>query len=143
MGGNRRQHFKLRWLATILTLQPQISDKRQQRGLSQVLIHYRIVARVLPWIGIITIIVLSVVPANERPVTGAGHLAEHLAAFASVAAAFAIGYHRLSLRRLLLLAFLFCGGTELVQIPLPTRHFRHPFCGGSDRSALNFTTSAV
>jgi hypothetical protein len=86
MGGNRRRHLKLRWLATILTLQPQISDKRQQRGLSQVLIHYRIVARVLPWIGIITIIVLSVVPANERPVTGAGHLAEHLAAFASVAA---------------------------------------------------------
>src|SRR5579863_5453801 len=43
---------------------------------------YRPVARILSWIGIIAIIVLSVVPANERPVTGVGHLTEHTAAFA-------------------------------------------------------------
>ena len=61
--------------------------------------HYRGVARVLFWIGIVAIIVLSVVPAKERPVTDAadwfgawnGHLLEHVAAFAPVAAAFAIG----------------------------------------------------
>ncbi|HEY6619064.1 MAG TPA: hypothetical protein VIY68_05945 [Steroidobacteraceae bacterium] len=92
--------------------------------------HYRVVGRVLCWIGLVTITVLSVVPAKERPVTDAaywfgvwkGHVLEHVTAFAPVAAAFAIGYHRLSLRRLLLLAFLFCGEIELLQVPLPTRH---------------------
>jgi len=52
-----------------------------------------------------------------------GHLIEHGAAFALVAAAFAIGY-RFSLLRLLLLALLYCAGIELLQIPLPTRHAR-------------------
>jgi len=92
--------------------------------------YYRAVARVLSWIGIVAIIILSVVPAKERPVTDAadwfgawnGHLLEHVTAFAPVAAAFAIGYHRLSLKWLLLLALLFCGGIELLQVPLPTRH---------------------
>ena len=48
---------------------------------------------------------------------------EHFAAFAMVAGMFAIGY-RFSLIRLLLLAFFFCGGIELLQVPLPTRHAR-------------------
>ncbi len=97
--------------------------------------HYQVVARILAWIGIFTIIVLSVVPANDRPVTSAGQWfgqwigqwieqwIEHFAAFALVAGAFAIGY-RFSLIRLLLLAFFFCGGIELLQVPLPTRHAR-------------------
>jgi len=80
-------------------------------------------ARVLAWIGILAIVVLSVVPADERPVTGFGPPLEHFVAFALVAGAFAIGYD-LSLVRLVLLAFLFCGGIELLQIPLPTRHAR-------------------
>jgi VanZ family protein len=85
--------------------------------------HYRMVARALAWLGIVAIIVLSVVPAVDRPVTGAGQWSEHFASFALVAAAFAIGYS-LSPVRLLLLAFLFCGGIELLQVPLPTRHAR-------------------
>jgi hypothetical protein len=91
---------------------------------------YRMVARVLAWIGIIGIIVLSVVPADERPTPGEdylgafyGHLITHAGAFALVAAAFAIAY-RFSLLRLLTLALLFCGGIEALQIPLPTRHAR-------------------
>jgi hypothetical protein len=79
------------------TTRPQIGEKGSKRGSNQVLINYRLVARVLAWIGSLTIIVLSVVPADDRPVTGAGHLTEHFAAFAPVAAAFAIGYYRLSL----------------------------------------------
>ena len=39
------------------------------------------------------------------------------------AGAFAIGY-RFSLFWLLTSAFLYCGGIELLQIPLPTRHAR-------------------
>ena len=85
--------------------------------------YYRVVARALVWVGILAIIVLSVVPAAERPVTGTGQSFEHFTAFALVAGVFAIGY-RLSLNRLLLLAFFFCGGIELLQVPLPTRHAR-------------------
>ena len=88
--------------------------------------HYQMVARALAWVGILAIIVLSVVPAADRPVTGPGmswHLFEHITAFALVAGTFAIGY-RFSLTRLFWLAFFFCGGIELLQIPLPTRHAR-------------------
>jgi hypothetical protein len=35
--------------------------------------HYTGVARALAWIGIWAIIILSVVPAADRPVTGAGN----------------------------------------------------------------------
>ena len=95
--------------------------------------QYRLVARALAWIGIFAIIVLSVVPAVDRPVTGLGQWFEHFTAFALVGGAFTIGY-RLSLIRLLLLAFFFCGGVELLQVPLPTRHARISdlvvdFCG--------------
>ena len=85
--------------------------------------HYRVVARALAWIGILAVIVLSVVPAADRPVTGAGQLFEHFTAFALVAGAFAIGFG-LRIIRLLFLAFFFCGGIELLQVPLPTRHAR-------------------
>ena len=84
---------------------------------------YWLAARALAWIGIFAIIVLSVVPAVGRPVTGLGQWFEHFTAFALVGGAFTIGY-RLSLIRLLLLAFFFCGGIELLQVPLPTRHAR-------------------
>ena len=85
--------------------------------------RYTVVARTLAWIGILAIIVLSVVPANDRPVSGVGQGLEHFAAFALVGGAFAIGY-RFSLIRLLVLAVFFCGGIELLQVPLPTRHAR-------------------
>ena len=88
-----------------------------------IIAHRTAVIRGLAWFGILAVVILSVVPANERPVTGAGQTFEHFAAFALVAGTFAIGY-RLSLMRLLLLAFLFCGGIELLQVPLPTRHAR-------------------
>jgi VanZ family protein len=71
----------------------------------------------------LAIVILSVVPAVDRPGTGIGQLLEHFTAFALVAGMFAVGY-RLSLMRLLLLAFFFCGGIELLQVPLPTRHAR-------------------
>ena len=85
--------------------------------------HRTAVIRGLAWFGILAVVILTVVPATERPVTGLGQGFEHFAAFALVAGTFAIGY-RLSLMRLLLLAFLFCGGIELLQVPLPTRHAR-------------------
>jgi VanZ family protein len=85
--------------------------------------RYIRMGRIAAWIGILAIIILSVVPAEDRPVTGAGQWLEHFAAFAMVGCAFAIGY-RLSLTRLLFLAVFFCAGIEVLQIPLPTRHAR-------------------
>jgi len=81
------------------------------------------IVRALAWFGIAAIVVLSVVPADERPVTGTGQDFEHLTAFGLVAGMFAIGYS-FALTRLLLMALLFCGGIELLQVPLPTRHAR-------------------
>jgi hypothetical protein len=83
----------------------------------------RIIARPLSWFGALAIIVLSVVPAADRPVTGAGSPLEHLAAFALVAGLFAIGY-RLSLVARFMTALAFCAGIEVLQMPLPTRHAR-------------------
>jgi hypothetical protein len=80
-------------------------------------------AQVATWIGIIAIVTLSLVPAVDRPVTGAGQSPEHLTAFAIVGGVFAFGY-RLSLTLQLVLAALLCGGIELLQIPLSTRHAR-------------------
>jgi VanZ family protein len=82
-----------------------------------------VVVRGLAWFGILAIVVLSVVPSSLRPVTGWGHQFEHFVAFALVAGIFAIGY-RLPSRRLIVLAFLFCGGIESLQLPLATRHAR-------------------
>jgi hypothetical protein len=81
------------------------------------------IVRALACFGIAAIVVLSVVPADERPVTGIGQVFEHFAAFGFVAGMFAIGY-RFTLTRLLPMALLFCGGIELLQVPLLTRHAR-------------------
>src|SRR5262249_47938062 len=84
---------------------------------------YRLVFRGVAWFCIFAVIILSVVPASERPVTGTGRWFEHFVAFALVGGTFAMGY-RLSLMRRLIMGFLFCGGIELLQVPLPTRHAR-------------------
>ena len=84
---------------------------------------FRTAVRVFAWLGFLTVILLSIVPASDRPVTGLGHAFEHFAAFTILAASFALGYPR-PLRMLLVAAIVFCGGIELLQIPLPTRHAR-------------------
>ena len=58
--------------------------------------RYTVVARTLAWIGILAIIVLSIVPANDRPVSGVGQGLEHFTAFALVGGVFAIGYRLLT-----------------------------------------------
>jgi len=110
----------------ILRVKEKVSGSMEAR----LLICYRIAARTVAWIGIVGILILSVVPANERPTLAegwfgewAGHIIDHSAAFALVAAAFAIGY-RFSLIWLLFLAFCFAAAIELLQVPVPTRHAR-------------------
>ena len=91
--------------------------------MSETVPRYKLAARFLAWTGLVAITVFTVVPASIRPVSGVGSDFEHLAIFFAVFAAFNVGYE-LSTVRLMLLALLFCGGIELIQIPLPTRHAR-------------------
>ena len=89
------------------------------------------VARLVAWTGICAIVILSVVPASERPVVVGsglqafliGSLLEHVAAFGLTAGAFAVGY-AFSIGRLALYAVLYCSAIELLQVPIPTRHAR-------------------
>ena len=85
--------------------------------------RYQTLARALTWAGVLALVILTVVPATDRPVTGGGRSFEHVTAFALVAAMFALGY-RLSPVRRLSFSLLFCGAIELLQVPLPTRHAR-------------------
>ena len=82
-----------------------------------------ILLRVFAWLLVLILIIATVVPAAERPVTGIGHGYEHLLSFAFVGAVFALAYPwRLIV--LLPLAVAFAGLLEIIQIPLPTRHAR-------------------
>jgi VanZ family protein len=69
------------------------------------------------------LVVVTVVPASERPVTGVQHDYEHFIAFGFVGFIFALAY---SGRPFVLFpsAILFTAALELMQIPLPTRHAR-------------------
>jgi VanZ family protein len=69
------------------------------------------------------LVVLSVVPLAIRPTSPAPHNLEH---FASFAVAGALQYTSYPARpvRWFLVALLFCGGLELLQIGIPGRHAR-------------------
>ena len=79
--------------------------------------------RALAWLLVIGLVVVSVVPASERPDTGVQHDYEHFIAFGFVGFIFALAY---SQRPFVLFpsAILFAAALELMQIPLPTRHAR-------------------
>src|SRR5437016_5169257 len=85
--------------------------------------QFKGIVRAVGWLGVSAIFLLSVIPADERPVTGLGPSFEHFTAFGLGAGVFAIGY-RFSLIRLLVMALLFCGGIELLQVAIPARHAR-------------------
>ena len=71
----------------------------------------------------VILLVLTIVPAAERPVTGLQHDFEHFAAFALCGMLFAGSFEgRISL--LLLAGTAYSLLLECLQIPLPTRHAR-------------------
>ena len=79
--------------------------------------------RILAWILVVGIVVVSVVPASDRPETGVEHHYEHLLAFGLVGLVFTLAYSRRPMV-LLLSGVVFALLLELAQIPLPTRHAR-------------------
>ena len=83
----------------------------------------RRVLSTLAWAGIVALIVITVVPADERPTTSLTHSLEHLSAFAIVGTLVGLAF-RMRPLSLFMLAVAFSGSLELIQIPLPTRHAR-------------------
>jgi VanZ family protein len=75
------------------------------------------------WLLVIGLVVVTVVPASERPVTGVEHGYEHFLSFGFVGFVFALTYSRRPIF-LMLSAIVFAALLELIQIPLPTRHAR-------------------
>jgi VanZ family protein len=81
------------------------------------------ILRAASWVIILGIIITTIVPADERPVTGLQHDFEHFLAFGLAGATFGLAYvWRLHLN--LFSAVMFALVLELSQIPLPTRHAR-------------------
>src|SRR5580692_7122081 len=74
------------------------------------------------WILLAAIVVLSVEPAPDRPITPVPHGIEHFGIFVVTGAAFGFGYARYSVCSMGL--FIFAGAIEIVQIFLPDRHAR-------------------
>lgn len=79
--------------------------------------------RAFAWLLVIGLVVVTVVPASERPITGVQHYYEHFLAFGFVGLFFALAYSQRPIL-LMLSAIVFTAGLELLQIPLPTRHAR-------------------
>jgi VanZ family protein len=75
------------------------------------------------WALILGLVIVTVVPASDRPMTGLSHHFEHFIAFALVGLTFGMAYTR-HLPTILLSAIIFTLALELCQIPLATRHAR-------------------
>jgi VanZ family protein len=73
------------------------------------------------WLIILSLAILTVVPADERPVSGLGHDWEHFIAFGLAGLLFGLAYAE-HFRVLYLSAIAFTLALELSQIPLATRH---------------------
>jgi VanZ family protein len=79
--------------------------------------------RAFAWLLVVGLVVVTVVPASERPVTGVQQAYEHFLAFGFVGFIFAFAYSKRP-TLLLLSAIVFAAVLELIQIPLSTRHAR-------------------
>jgi len=77
----------------------------------------------LAWASIAVLILLTIVPADERPTTPLSHSVEHIAAFAIAGTLVGLSF-RLPLFALSASAVAFAGCLELLQVMIPTRHAR-------------------
>jgi VanZ family protein len=81
------------------------------------------IARVAAWLGLGTIVVLTLVPPALRPVSAAPNVLEHFAVFLLVGGAFAWAYPRY--RFVLIGVSIPCvAALELLQLFVPGRHAR-------------------
>jgi VanZ family protein len=80
-------------------------------------------ARIIAWLLVFILALLSVVPPELRPNTNLPHNVEHFAALFITGVAFGVGYRRRPLIVTSVLVF-FCGAIEIVQLLVPGRHSR-------------------
>jgi VanZ family protein len=81
------------------------------------------ILKVASWLIIVGLVIVTIVPADERPVSGLQHDLEHFLAFGLAGLVFGLAYSG-HVRALLAGALLFTLALELLQIPLATRHAR-------------------
>jgi VanZ family protein len=79
--------------------------------------------RVAAWLLLLSIVVLSVVPPEYRPVTPAPHDVEHLSIFLLTGVAFGLGYEKRHFLQILALVA-FSAAIEIIQLGIPGRHGR-------------------
>ena len=77
----------------------------------------------IAWCSAVAILILSVVPREMRPETGAPHNVEHFISYFATGLAFGLGYERKH-SLLYLFLILFCASVEFGQIFVPGRHGR-------------------
>jgi len=82
-----------------------------------------ILFRAMAWSLLIAIVVMTIVPAPWRLVTGAPHYVEHALVFLATGIAFGLSYE-LRTSVFCAAAVVFCAGVELVQLTVPGRHAR-------------------
>jgi glycopeptide antibiotics resistance protein len=79
--------------------------------------------KVATWVSLLGLVILTVIPADERPVSGLQHDLEHFTAFGPVGFLLGFAYAR-RFRWLYPGAVAFALILEVSQIPLPSRHAR-------------------
>ncbi|MBI5128448.1 MAG: VanZ family protein [Rhodopseudomonas palustris] len=87
------------------------------------MLNLNVLLRALAVLAPIILVILTIVPAAERPVTVLPHDLEHFAAFCLTGLIYGFVFAR-RLGLLLVLAVGFAAVIEVLQIPLATRHAR-------------------
>jgi hypothetical protein len=97
-------------------------DRLKKMAFSKTLISRKPLMRLAGWIGFGLILIISLVPGNERPHTGAPGQMEHFTAYLMTAAAYGYGCLRLR-ERLTWLALLSAASAlfEVIQLVVPGR----------------------
>jgi VanZ family protein len=85
--------------------------------------YTQIISKASAWTLLITIVILSLVPAHDRPVTALPYSLEHLTIFFAAGVAFGIGYPQRRLFQFVAL-LAFTAAIELAQLLVPGRHAR-------------------
>jgi len=85
--------------------------------------YTQIISKASAWTLLITIVILSLVPAQDRPVTGLPHWVEHFSIFFATGLAFGVGYPQRPLFQFVAL-LAFTAAIELAQLLVPGRHAR-------------------
>ncbi len=80
-------------------------------------------ARILGWLAVVTIIVLSLLPGNDRPHTGAPGYVEHIAAYSITASLLTFGYTGRLVWAIVVVGLSALSGLmEILQMFVPGRH---------------------